>query len=353
MKQRFRLYRRSSSGRFYVHDSLTGKQESLNTGDREEAARLLHARNEAERQPAINLQIARAYLAATDADISTRTWQVVMDEVIKVKRGGGQVRWKVAIKDPAFDVFRNLPLLQTRPEHFLRALEQGTVATNVYLRRLHSFALSLTWLPWPILTRQQWPPIRHQPKRSITWEEHRIIVEQEPEPEYRAFYEMAWHLGAAQGDLAVLRAEDIDWEFHVISFPRRKTGSLTVQRFGEEAAEVLKNLPKAGPLFPKCAESNAGKRAARFNYRCRVAGIQGVTLHSYRYAWAERAKTAGYPERFAQEALGHRSKAVHQAYAKKARVELPSLEEYEKLRAARVIAMPCPVGNDAGQVAAQ
>jgi len=46
-----------------------------------------------------------------------------------------------------------------------------------------------------------------------------------------------------------------------------------------------------------------------------------VTLHSYRYAWAERAKTCGYPERFAQEALGHNSKAVHRAYAKRALME--------------------------------
>ena len=42
-----------------------------------------------------------------------------------------------------------------------------------------------------------------------------------------------------------------------------------------------------------------------------------MTLHSYRYAWAERAKICGYPERFAQEALGHNSKAVHRAYAKR------------------------------------
>ena len=59
-------------------------------------------------------------------------------------------------------------------------------------------------------------------------------------------------------------------------------------------------------------------------------GIEGVTLHSYRYAWAERAKTAGYPERFAQLALGHNSKAVHRAYARKAQVTLPPLEEYER-----------------------
>jgi integrase len=58
-------------------------------------------------------------------------------------------------------------------------------------------------------------------------------------------------------------------------------------------------------------------------------GINGVTLHSYRYAWAERALKCGYPERFAMENLGHNSKAVHRAYAKRALMKLPSLEEYE------------------------
>ena len=70
--------------------------------------------------------------------------------------------------------------------------------------------------------------------------------------------------------------------------------------------------------------------------RVGTAGIKGVTLHSYRYAWAERAKTAGYPERFAQEALGHNSKAVHRAYAKRALMKLPSLEEYEQRAAEKV-----------------
>ena len=55
-----------------------------------------------------------------------------------------------------------------------------------------------------------------------------------------------------------------------------------------------------------------------------------MTLHCYRYAWAERAFEHGYPERYAQAALGHSSKAVHQAYAKGAKVICPSLEEYEK-----------------------
>jgi hypothetical protein len=74
-----------------------------------------------------------------------------------------------------------------------------------------------------------------------------------------------------------------------------------------------------------------------------------VTLHSYSYARAERAKSAGYPKRFAQQALGHNSKAVHRAYARHAHVIISSLGEYEKqAEAQRVIPFPFPnSGNSA------
>ena len=97
MKQRFRLYRRKHGGRLYVHDNITGKQVSLKTSDRTEALRVVHAKNEAEKQPAINLQIARAYLAAGDPDIATRTWQVAMDAVVKLKQGSTRERWQAAV----------------------------------------------------------------------------------------------------------------------------------------------------------------------------------------------------------------------------------------------------------------
>lgn len=44
-------------------------------------------------------------------------------------------------------------------------------------------------------------------------------------------------------------------------------------------------------------------------------------------------------ERFAQAALGHNSKAIHRAYAKKAFIIAPSLEDYEK-KAAIVPVLP-------------
>jgi hypothetical protein len=57
-------------------------------------------------------------------------------------------------------------------------------------------------------------------------------------------------------------------------------------------------------------------------------------LHSYRYAWAERSANAGYPDRYAQRALGQNSKIVHRAYARKAQGQLPSLEDYEDIMSA-------------------
>jgi len=333
MRQRFRLYRRKKGGRYYIHDDATGKQDSLHTTDRTTALRLVHSRNEAEQQPAVNLQIARAYLAATDPQISTRTWQYVMDEMVKLKRGETQRRWLVAVKDKEMDIIRNLPVLETRSEHFLRVLESGKVSTNVYLRRIHNFALDMTWLPWPVIVKRQWPKVQFKDKRAVTWEEHRAIVAREENPERKAFYQLAWHLGAAQSDLAFLEAENIEWEHSVISFARKKTGSIAIMRFDEEVAQILRSLPATGPLFPYLRTVRAGDRATEFKQRCEGLKIKGISLHSYRYAWAERAKKAGYPERFAQEALGHNSKAVHRAYARKAQVELPSLGEYERQRA--------------------
>ena len=114
-----------------------------------------------------------------------------------------------------------------------------------------------------------------------------------------------------------------------MSFRRKKTNVPVVIQLGQESLNLLKDLPGTGPLFPYLSTVRAGDRATEFKQRCKGLGIAGVTLHSYRYAWAERAKVAGYPERFAMQALGHNSAAVHRAYAKGAQITIPALENYE------------------------
>jgi len=268
-------------------------------------------------------------LQHSDPDYAKRTWQHVMDEMGRNKSGSTKKRWDVAMKDKAFDLFRDLALIKTQAEHFFEALHKGTVSTNVFLRRVQNFALDMDWMPKAVIPKRQWPAIQFKDKRAITFAEHQAIVDREKNPERKKFYELCWHLGGSQGDIACLNAEDVDWENRTISFTRKKTGVPVILHLGEESLNTLKDLPGEGLLFPYLARVRAGDRATEFKQRCRGLGIEGVSLHSYRYAWAERAKTCGYPERFAQEALGHNSVAVHRAYAKRAKVKLPSLEEYE------------------------
>src|ERR1022692_4590315 len=329
MKKRYHIFRREN-GIYYSLDTLTKKRNSLNTSDREEAKRFLNALNEACKQPAVNLQIAQVYLQHSDPDFIKRTWQHVMGEMGRTKSGNTKKRWDVAIKDKTFVSIQNLPLIKTQAEHFFDALHKGTVSTNVFLRRIQNFALDMNWLPRSIIPKRQWPAIHFKDKRAITLAEHLAIIDREKNLERKTFYELCWHFGGSQGDIASLKAEDVDWENRTIGFTRKKTGVPVILHLGDEGLDTLKDLPGEGLLFPNLARVRASDRATEFKQRCRELGIEGVSLHSYRYAWAERAKTCGYPERFAQEALGHNSIAVHRAYAKKAKVKLPSLEEYER-----------------------
>ena len=225
MKQRFRLYRRNG-GIFYVHDGDTGKQESLCTRDRAEASALFAAKTQSHRQAHLNLRLARTYLAATDPMVSKRTWQVPMEELARTKHGATHERWQRALKDKAFDLIRDLPILETQAEHFLKVLNVGTVSTNVFLRRVHNFALDMGWLPWPVVVKRQWPVIEFKEKRAITSEEHHTIIALENNVERKAFYKLCWHLGGSQSDIVNLQADNIDWETKVVGFfpPENQVG---------------------------------------------------------------------------------------------------------------------------------
>ena len=335
MKQAFGLVRRPW-GVFYLKNKTTGVQTSLKTNDKHEAQRILQAHNESESQPHFNLSLARVYLNGADPKLATRTWQDVMDDIVAKKKDETKHRWETAIKDKNFDCIRNLSVCETRPEHFDRVLADGKVSTNVYLRRIHNHALGMEWLLKLVIPRLQWPKPVFKSKRAITAEEHAAIVQREQNRERRDFYELLWHTGAAQSDGACLLAEDINWEARTICFTRKKLKSRgtnlkpTLFRFSADIEALLKRRPAAGPLFPYLCTVRAGDRATEFKQRCDGLGISGVSLHSYRYAWAERALKCGFPERFAQQALGHNSKAVHRAYAKHAEVTVPSLADWEK-----------------------
>ena len=158
MKARFRSTRRGSrGGAFYCVDTQTRKRTSLKTSDLKTARRIVQAKNEAELQPALNLQLAKAYLAGADSQVNRRTWQEALETLTNLKKGSNKERWERAAKDKAFAPLLPRVIIETPNELLLKVLQAGTVSTNNFLRRLHNFCVDMNWLPWPLIPKRQCP----------------------------------------------------------------------------------------------------------------------------------------------------------------------------------------------------
>jgi integrase len=331
MAAKYWLFKRNET--YYVEDTTTRKQWSLKTKNKAKAEQIIATMNAPAQNAAMNLTLAKVYLRNSDPAVASRTWQTVLDEIIAARQGNTKIRWETASKDQAYDSIRNKPLIETQAEHLLECMRKGKVSTNVFLRKMHNFAIDMNWLPASILPKRQWPKVVYRPKRGLTLEEHEKIVARERNAEWKALYQLLWEVGGSQGDVVNLKAENVNWETGVLSYLRQKNGSPANIILGKAALKLLADLPGEGPLFQQLRKLSSKHRSTEFARHCAIVGLKGITLHSYRYALAERMRAAGYPERYAMEVLGHNSDAVHRAYAKGARVATLSLEEWQNQQA--------------------
>ena len=210
MKTRFNLFRRA--GVFYTEDTTTGKQTSLRTRDETEAKSLLNARNEAQRQPMLNLHLARAYLTASDPAFVERTWQTVMEQLQSRGKDSSRERYASVFKSSCFDALRHKKLLETTADDFFAVFKDGKVSIVYFLKRLHNFALSLGWIALPVVAPYLWPKYEAKERRGITPDEQQSMLAIEKKAEWKLFLELLWETGAAQGDAAAMTAEDVDWQ---------------------------------------------------------------------------------------------------------------------------------------------
>src|SRR5215469_3384680 len=123
MKTKYTMFRRGSV--FYIQDTATGKQTSLRTKDETEARSLLNARNEAMRQPVLNLHLARAYLTASDPAFVERTWQTVMEQLQSRGKDSSRERYATVFKSAHYDALRDKKLLETTADDFLAVFKTG------------------------------------------------------------------------------------------------------------------------------------------------------------------------------------------------------------------------------------
>ena len=352
MQNPYRIFQRRG-GVFYIEEVATKKQHSLRTRSRSEAQQLLAVKNVAAQNPLLNRAMAKTFLAAHNPKMLERTWSEVFKAFASRGRESSQERSRRAAASRSFDLIRDKVIIETEAEDLLAVLQGGGAATNNYLRRFHNHALNLGWLLGPILPPKAWPSLPATRRAGITRGQFEAIVAAEKNAERCAYYRLLWETGAAQTDAAMLTAENIDWANHVLIYSRKKLRSDSAPcrlKIGPTLEALLHTLPRTGALFPVIAREDAGRRSSEFRRRCKILRITGISLHSFRYGWAERAYANGYPERFAQAALGHASKAVHRAYARSAKVECPPLETWEPSMS-KIVPFEAPAGNDLTETA--
>ena len=165
-------------------------------------------------------------------------------------------------------------------------------------------------------------------------------------------------MGASNQDARTLKAENIDWDTGHIIFRRgkwtKKNGKHKQREpiqwpMCEELKELVKPLWKKaidkphfteGYLLPLIAETPSSQIIEPFRRYAEIAGVKlklredgewkRIVIHSYRYRMAELLCTSGYSEREAQALMGHRSKAVHHAYSKGAKMSIKPLDQQRK-----------------------
>lgn len=87
----------------------------------------------------------------------------------------------------------------------------------------------------------------------------------------------------------------------------RKSGELSKggRRAPGDGLYATRFLHPRRYLFPNVNAWNSNTRSSEFCRRCRMLGMEGRCLHSYRYAWAQRARAAGMPQREAMHLSKH------------------------------------------------
>ena len=186
MKTKYTMFPRDN-GVFYIQDSATGKQTSLRTKDETEAKSLLEARNAAQRQPVLNLHLARAYLTASDPAFVERTWQTVMEQLQSRGKDSSKERYASVFKSASFNALRNKRLLETTADDFFAMFKEGKVSIIHFLKRLHNFALNVGWMALPIVAPYLWPKYEVKDQRGITLDEHETILAREKHAEWKLY----------------------------------------------------------------------------------------------------------------------------------------------------------------------
>jgi hypothetical protein len=364
--------RNDKGGVYYIIDKATGKSRSSQTADRDEADELAKIKYKltGDTHHLHHLKAAEYHLAHINPMWANATWEDVFQRMIKgPKQRGGGSRRTTTIKmlesqwrQRWFDGLRGKRLIETTGDDFLVPLSEQGKAATVFARQLHHFAAGTKMLYAELVGKYQWKKFAAAKpiSRAITEQEHQLLLKSfkvglyalaydsrrkhnghQAHPdvsdeqwlaEWLGYIQLLWFTGASNMDGAKMTAENVKWEEGVLEFKRIKWSDPENHpsvrcAIGPELAKVLKGLPKQGPLFPTLGQMTTCNRGRYFTRHCKANKIENLTLHGYRYAFAERSKVFGMSLEDRMVSLGHSTvEMAERVYAKEAKVVPASIE---------------------------
>ncbi|HTU92414.1 MAG TPA: site-specific integrase [Gemmataceae bacterium] len=172
----------------------------------------------------------------------------------------------------------------------------------------------------PLIGIRKPPKASRGTKALISADAHARLVAC-AEPLFRAFLELLWHTGARPGEIAGLRAEDIDLEHGLVVLEEHKEAHLGKSRvifLSPEALAVVKGIGReSGLLFPgeDGQRMTAQAIGCRLRRLCVKAGVKHCIAYGYRHTFATDALANGVPDAQVAALLGHSGTAMlHKHY---------------------------------------
>ena len=205
--------------------------------------------------------------------------------------------------------------------------------TVISVRGLHKFAVAEGWIPVNVTTDVRPPNISRRLPKALAYESITAIIEAASQSAYplrdTAVIECLYGTGMRISELVGLDIDDFDSTNNsvVVTGKGNKSRMIPVGSYAldavaryihEERAELV--LKAKGTLSHKLFLNTRGKPLSRqsaweiVSQAAEIAGVKGVTPHSFRHSYATHLLERGADVRSVQELLGHSSVTTTQIY---------------------------------------
>lgn len=174
------------------------------------------------------------------------------------------------------------------------------------------------------LQRLRKPPKASRGTKALVSAEDHATLREHADPFFRAFLQLLWLTGARPGEIAGLRAEDVDLAQGVAVLTEHKMahlGKCRIVFLCPEAVNILRERIAERPqglLFPGEDGDLLTAQAigCRLRRLCVKAGVKHCIAYGYRHSFATQALANGVPDAQVAALLGHSGTAMlHRHYS--------------------------------------